>query len=115
MLWDPGCEPVIFTFIVVTAVLTCCAAVDAASMAWWAAGVPAAPVPADPVPADAVLSAVAPVLVWALLAEPLPPEEHAASRARAAADRPMAAGRREEPGIEVTQKRYKVCASLAGQ
>src|SRR6185312_14558779 len=119
-LWVPDCEPVIFTFIVVTAVLTCCAAVAASSSAWWAVGVPAAPVPADPVPADpvladAVLSAVAPVLVWALLAEPLPPEEHAASRARAAADRPMTAGRREEPGIEVTQKRYKVCGRLAGQ
>ena len=102
-----------------TAELTCCAAVDAASSACWAAGVPADPVPpdpelADPVLADAVLSDVAPVLVWALLAEPLPPDEHAASRARAAADRPMAAGRREEPGIEVTQKRYKVCGSLAG-
>jgi hypothetical protein len=38
----------------------------------------------------------------------VPPEEHAASRVSAAADRPMAAGRREEPGIGVIQKRYKV-------
>jgi hypothetical protein len=62
-----------------------------------------------------VLAVAAPVLAGVPEAEPLPPEEHAASRARAAADRPMAAGRREEPGIEVTQKRYKVCAGLAGQ
>jgi len=89
-------------------------------MAWWAAGAPAPPVPAGPVLsgpvlADAVLPAVAPVLAGAPDAELLPPDEHAASRARAAADRPMAAGRRAGPGIEVTQKRYKVCVSLAGQ
>jgi hypothetical protein len=65
--------------------------------------------------ADAVLPAVAPVLAVPLLAEVLPLEEQAASRVRAAADRPMTAGRRKEPGIEVTQKRYKVCPGLVGQ
>jgi hypothetical protein len=71
------------------------------------------PVLVDPVLVDPVL--VDPVLADPVLADPLPPDEQAASRARAATDRPMAAGRREEPGIEVTQKRYKVCAGLAGQ
>jgi hypothetical protein len=70
--------------------------------------VPPVSVLADPVVAD-------PVLADPVLADPVPPDEQAASRARAATDRPMAAGRREEPGIEVTQKRYKVCAGLAGQ
>jgi hypothetical protein len=70
-----------------------CVAVAAASRALWpvpAASVPAAPVLVDAAPEDAA------------------PEEHAASRVSAAADRPMATGRREEPGIGVTQKRYKV-------
>jgi hypothetical protein len=90
-----------------------CAPVAAASRALPAEPLAAEPLAAEPVPDDAAAPVVpaAPVLA----AEPLLPEEHAASRARVAADRPMATGRREEPGIGVTQKRYKVWAGLAGQ
>jgi hypothetical protein len=106
-------EPVTWMCSVVTAELMVCAWVAAVSRALPAEPLAAEPVAAEPVPDDAA----APVVLVApvLAAEPLPPEEHAASRARAAADRPMATGRREEPGIGVTQKRYKVCAGLAGE
>jgi hypothetical protein len=107
-------EPATWMCSVVTAELMSCAWVAAVSRAFPAEPVPE-PVPV-PVPDDA--AAAAPVLAVAplvLFAELLAPEEHAASRASAAADRPMVAVRREEAGIEVTQKRYKVCAGLAGQ
>jgi hypothetical protein len=105
-VWADAWDPVTWMCSVVTAELMVCAWVAAVSRALWAVPAAAVPVPVVPVP-------VVPVLVAA--PEDEAPEEHAASRASAAADRPMVAERREEAGIEVTQRRYKVCSGLAGQ